>query len=146
MFPALDYSPRMYKHLLLVVVGLVAGCGSGGGSASPAIEVRVGCAGAACGETGTLRLTVKPNDCSIEVLYIDAVPGVTLGSGSQVAARLDEYMDAGATYCVEVFLDVNDDILRTNGVDYEASGLGQVTTAKTSSPTVLTFEIDTLIN
>lgn len=100
----------------------------------------VGCSGAACGLTGPLKVPVHEDTCATAALLTLSVPAVTTSTGGDESIALEGLL-AGATYCVEVWLDVDTSGTLSTG-DAIASGGGQTVVADGSSE--MGFTLDAL--
>ena len=122
---------RIALVLLAVSLPLAAACGGAGGDdddddgGTPgSIILSAGCAGAACGLSGTLHIPVREENCAAPVLLTVTVPGVVTSAGNPIVHELTLER---AFYCVDAWLDVDTSGTVTQGdaVPSAAPGVAQ---------------------
>lgn len=102
----------MRRLALLALLATANAACSGGdddddGGTAGRIDLTIECVeGTTCGESGTLRIPVHEGSCGAAPLITITQPAVTLSSSLDATAAVNG-LDAGSTYCVELFLDAD---------------------------------------
>ena len=132
------------RSLLAVLSALAVACSGGDDDDADTqgrIDLTIECvAGTSCGETGTLRIPVHEGTCGASPLITITNPAVTLSSSLDATAAVNG-LDAGSTYCVELFLDTDVSGGLSSG-DAIASSGGQTLTPDPVE--AFTFTLDAL--
>lgn len=132
------------RSLLLLPALLAAlslGCSGDDDDDSPvpgSFVATIGCSGPGCGLTGALKIPIHEDDCLAAPLLTVSLPAVTTSAADPVVQTLTLERE---TYCVEAWLDVDEDGMLSTGDAFDSAG---GTTEEAGDDTPLLFTLDAL--